>query len=109
MLKVRTGQFSDQNAPGEPPTGRVGLNLQAYFRDLAMAEFGVPIQQAQAAADKFAEMVQSSEWLELSNGMATWQKKDIETQQPARKSPFPEWMTRNPGIGGDVSDAAPGL
>ena len=60
-----------------------GLNIQGHVRDLIMSELNVPIQKAQEVADKFAEMVESSQWLELSNGMATWRRKETFQEQPS--------------------------
>ena len=87
MLRV-TSQNTSQRS--------VGLNIQAFFRDLVMAHADMHHPQAQALADMFAQKVQESEWLELSNGLTFEKKFD-----PAPEQQPNSWMN-------DIEVQAPG-
>ncbi len=78
MLKIRTAQ-------------QVGLNIQSHLRDLLMSEVNMPIEQAQAIADKFTAMATNSDWLETSTGV-TWEKtftpSRLSEEQPEEPAPL---------------------
>jgi len=55
-----------KSAQQEPP--KTGLNIQAFIRDLLMAEMSIPIREAQSFADKVAQEIEQVSWLETSRG-----------------------------------------
>ena len=106
-------QFKSNKCAQQQGDQGVGLNIQAFMRDLLMSHAQMEIKQAQALADLFAEKVAESDWVELSTGLTFEKSFDPATskwrqEQDRPRSPFPpELMNR--GIDSDVSDAAPGL
>lgn len=101
MLQIKTAQ-QDQRG--------VGLNIQAYMRDLLMSHANMEIHQAQSLADLFAQKIAESDWLETSTGLTFEKSFDPITAKQERekqRSPFPADMNR--GIDQGVSGVAPGL
>lgn len=76
MLQIRKSQIEQQ-----PGSQQAGLNIQAHVRDLLMSEASMPVAQAQQIADKFAQTVQNSSWVELSNGL-TFERKFDPAKEP---------------------------